>query len=367
MLNVLLIIIIGGIAVYQDLRYKKVKNWLISSGFAAGLCLLISLLIQRPEGISSALVTTIGMFLLSFSLALTAWYLKFWAAGDAKLFILFSFLLVFSNNNFAHLGFIFLTNIILITVCYLVLEMSLFMLFDLFRVLVVKKDFGKIAAIFNRFLKGVFNNKVAILKLIIGYFFIYILFRVATVYFINKVVLQSRFMGLFFILLFMLFRKFNNFLMSSKIRSKVYLITLGVYLLLDALFWKVVFRIDFLLSFFHFLYFVLAMSVFRLLYDWHIRKRGIVQIDYTSLKAGMILTEETLEKVKIGDNIGKVYPDGLTLDQVEKIREISQKDSLKPEVYMTIPFTPVIFAASIVTLLLNGHLLTAMLSLFKGK
>ncbi len=126
-LCLLLFLFLGFTASYQDWRHRKIRNRLILRGLGAGGALLGLLFLNSVLGHLGLRLGRIGEFYfpwgyyprvalhvaLSFAAAFGLWRWSVWPAGDAKLFTLFSLLIVIIDPNLPGFpGFLFLLLLI---------------------------------------------------------------------------------------------------------------------------------------------------------------------------------------------------------------------------------------------------------------
>ena len=128
------IFLIGIFSTLSDIKTGKVRNSLIKNGFLYGLwiysCLFLWTLVRKYSGLLAIFAgktyylnfnyffDLIVNVIIALIVAVILWKLNFWAAADAKLFILFSFLIpltVYSHNRIIYFpSFILLLNIYII-------------------------------------------------------------------------------------------------------------------------------------------------------------------------------------------------------------------------------------------------------------
>ena len=88
--------IIGAVVAYQDIVTGKVRNRLIVIGLSAGalgyLFLVIGALLSADAGFVYLRRVLINVS-LAWAVSFIIWYFGLWSAGDAKFFMLLSFLL----------------------------------------------------------------------------------------------------------------------------------------------------------------------------------------------------------------------------------------------------------------------------------
>jgi hypothetical protein len=95
------------------------------------------------------------------------------------------------------------------------------------------------------------------------------------------------------------------------------------------------------------------------------------KIKSEELRPNMLLGEETINLLKqdkdfFQKDLEQMYFDGLSEEQVEKIKNFIQNKNLNEiEIYKTFPFAPFIFGGTIITLILQGSLLNWLMQLWR--
>ncbi len=98
-----IIFFLGIINSYSDLKCSKIRNRWIVSGLFLGLICYIFLFFWgnlSPFYLEKLLFNTLSAMFVSYII----WYFRLWAAGDGKLFILFSFLIPLDCSGLNVLG-----------------------------------------------------------------------------------------------------------------------------------------------------------------------------------------------------------------------------------------------------------------------
>lgn len=317
--NYLFLALIGLISISvikRDVKKKKIRNADIIKGFAMGTILyLIAAIIGSVE-----LSYVQNVFLNTISAALVVyifWLLNFWPAGDAKFFILLSFLLpmtYYSNSYFPVFpSFVLLVNIFCVSFLFLILNSFYYLFYN-----VLKRKFIKIYL--SRILKIKKNS-----KLIDG------LRLFARKIFINMLII---------------------FLFSISALSSGRIFNGNAY--------------DFLLNYsFGFLVSMVVVYILNIYLedtqDYEIPREGLKEGMTLSLKTlnGGYLEKEFLAK------IGVLRADGLNAYQVGEVCNIFRTKRIdKIWVQKHIPFSPWILLGVFITILLKGSLLEIIFNLF---
>ena len=112
--------------------------------------------------------------------------------------------------------------------------------------------------------------------------------------------------------------------------------------------------------------FMIILGLFGKLIGFYTLKTSLEKIKIENLKPGMNLAEEIINKLKkdkkyYNKHIGHIYPEGLTLKQVEAVKKWLKQDKkekmLTIDIYKPFPFVIWMFIGLIITLLLKGSLL----------
>ncbi|MFA6193325.1 MAG: hypothetical protein WC726_00480 [Parcubacteria group bacterium] len=185
---------IGAITSYQDFRSGKIKNKWIKAGLLWGvfgylmLFLWFKLSSFFPDAVwagnfSSAF--SVNFFidiainsLISLAVGYLLWHFKLWAAGDAKLFFVFSLLLplkYYSNGAFPHFpSLALLLNVFTFAFIFLILR-SLYFFFKELDTSSLK--FGGEAGILGRSIGYIRKNYITLVKTVVIFFMIIFIFQ----------------------------------------------------------------------------------------------------------------------------------------------------------------------------------------------
>ncbi len=112
-LNMIFIVGLGFLTTYEDLKKKVVRNRVILAALLAAPILHAYQLLQTPEMISLIPNLLINL-IFSVFVGFLIWLINIWPAGDAKLFIAYSFLLpldIYAIRNSPFVSFDYIINI----------------------------------------------------------------------------------------------------------------------------------------------------------------------------------------------------------------------------------------------------------------
>jgi len=388
------IFIIGFVTSFEDFKYGKIRNKWIKIGFLWGLAVFglyvfwnfFFLFLQyfeiAPRSVFLLRFSYLGEVLLNTGIALVVgflmWYWNAWSAGDAKLFALFSFLLPLKFYSETYLSY-FPSFALLINIFVIALGIFLMILsWTFFHWFFTKerKALSEKEKIIQKkkFRKNLFSLFKEVLNLLVIFFvivsFFGIIFRGTSgkslIYFftitlgLEKWVLFIALLGIFVFLM--------KFLQKIK---KIFYVA-AVALLIWLFYQWIIFNQSPLLAIRPMLSITAAIVfggfAFRKMFDWHVNKKEVQEVNIENLKVGMRLTEESLNILKNKDeklfkeSIGKIYSDGLTAKQVLFLKKIIEdKKIIKLKIYKPSPFAILIFIGLIVTIILRGSIIQLIL------
>ncbi len=316
-LLLLTMFLMGIYVVKEDLRVKRIPNKLIGLALLAGGILyglvLITGTIESTHFFKVLLNAGIA-FLISFII----WKLRLWPAGDAKLFIAFSFLMPFYFYSQTYFKYFPSFALLINTFCvYLFFIASRFL-------------FWLIDTSFRLYQRGHFKRK-------------FLLRYVREKRRVLWAALRSR------AVLINLFR---------RVLSKVFMLSVVAVFVTRRSFQFKAFSI-------YFLVFLSLRILLKAFIDSSTRKR----IRSSEVGAGMNLSEETLKQLRSDRDFFRTLDvlraEGLTLQQAGFIRDhLAAKAIPVCYVYDTIPFSPFIIIGAVVTVLAKGsmlHLIRSMM------
>ena len=366
----ILVLVLGVWASYQDIRYKKVKNWLLLAALAA-----FALIVTAGPGLTAswpASLLALNGFIAMIA-AVLLWTSQIWPAGDAKLFTVFSLILPF-DFYVRHFTPYFPSFTILINTFFIGLAIL---------VLAVVMDLAHHAVVWIRRSR---SDRQTIVEQIRAQaqsglpVFIKSLSLLIVIFMITRMLLDyllviegnifSKLVVFQFLITFMVYRQVFQFI-KKRIPTSVCLVVLGVGLLVKL----ALLGFDFYLFYYYLRYLVRLALVFivvlQILIDafgFYIKKRQSLYLPVSSLRPGMIVDRETWDKLiqevrKYGVAIGKQLPDGLQQHQV-KLLAGNLPAELPVLVNRTYPFAPILFCGVLLTMLLRQSALHLMISLF---
>lgn len=398
---------VGILSALSDIKTGKVKNSLIRKGFLYGLIIYLMLFIWTIARKYSGLLAIFwgNTYYLNFnyffdliinvSIALIVgiilWKLDFWAAADAKLFALLSFLVpltAYSHDKMIYFpSFILLLNIYTICLFYLIFK-------GISKVRLKKTDFSdfynknkqkvieflkRIPEIFQvnpnrkaetsdptaippqgaRFSNGV-NKILNFLNLILIYSIIFsVIFSFEFKINILNFSLSSQL--LVYLGLFLIYQPMSKVLKKyQKINILIFPLLIIATFFIPNFWLRILSKTNPFIRFFSgfFVFIIIIRTAANLLSHQTETKK----IKLGDLRPNMLLGEETINLLKqdkdfFRKELGQIYFDGLSSEQIEKIKNLLQNKNLEEvEICKTFPFAPFIFAGAIITLILQGSL-----------
>ena len=362
---------IGILSGLSDIKTGRVKNSLIKKGFLYGLIiysLIIAWTLLRDYlreyvfynsqffylkfNYFPALIINVA---IAFVVGIIFWKFDIWAAADAKLFTLYSFLIPLTVYVYERVpyfpSFALLVNIYIVSLLYL-------FLIYLWRIKIGSEDLKRF---FSEGIPKIIHG-MNISKIFDYLSLFFISFSIAFSLFflvISRVRPSASLTILFYIAGFAVLMSLGGFLNKYK-KIKVYLSILAIiYMIIWFIFSATPLFIlnQFLLFIF---YMVIINLIFKLFGSLAASDIKIINIE--DLKQNMILTTDALRLLskdqEFYKNLGNIYPDGLSPEQTEKIKEFfKNKDVKTVEVCKTFPFAVFIFIGAIITLIIQGSLI----------
>lgn len=394
-----LLFFIGIITSYEDIKHGKVRNKWILLGLFWGLTIIIFFFVwyfiaspitryyyyetQHLPDDSPVSVFTVPLVYLwkvilnaviALLIAFLMWRFNAWAAGDAKLFIVCALLLPLKYYWKSYLpyfpSFVLLINTFIPIFLYLLLRSCFY--YIKFIYLRLTKTTQRNSSFKNSQPKKKADKKKSFREKIknmivmpLGFMSIILIFRLfqepIKEYF--SIDISSWWMFIFVGLI--IFSRASSKVFQKPLAFKIIVVTLIVVLGYgfisspDAT-WQILYR-----TIKRMIVFIVILTLFRKLIDFHILKTGLEEIKIEELKPRMSLTEEILEGLKKDKKyydkyIGLIYPGGLTLEQVEAIKKWfgkNKKEKIKTiSIYKPFPFVVWMFIGVIITLILKSSL-----------
>ncbi len=373
-----IIILVGLITSYQDIKFGKIKNkWIIWSLVYVILVYMLFILFYSLSGeINTGYLIELGTnFLFAILIGFGLWYLNIWTAGDGKLFIAFVALIPLSVYTYSYYKYT-PSLVLLINIFFPAATIMFFLM--MFKTKI--RDLKKVSI---EFLKEFFRPK-QVLKSIIGLF---------AIFWVLEILLSL--LGLENILILQFLLTMIIFLIIGKTLKDKALYPMLAISILRLIIDKSVYSLSFLTNF------LILILIWRFAIGFlrgGLAKLGHEvfsrEVNINKLEPGMVLSEVIIKKPKITEKelkelkkqpsidlieYNKEYyikkpkspldfnrfideePEGLTKDQIKQIKKIGI-DKIK--ISQTIPFAHFIFIGTLLTLIFRGNILNFLKSLF---
>jgi len=385
---------IGVITTYEDIKYGKVRNKWILLGLFWGLLVIVSFFVWYPVsspithffyfdvlerlGGSPVSVFTVSpvyllRVLLNATIALIVAFLMWrggaWAAGDAKLFFVYSLLLPLGYYWKSYLplfpSFALLVNIFVPIFIYLLIKSFFFSLkhfYSHLKLELSKKDKTKEKRKKKKEKGETWGTIKGKLIMIVVFVDILLVFKLFQEPIKNYTSID---IGSFQAFLFAAIIIFRSSLM--KIFKKKITPWIAVFFFFFSLFygltvsisetWKILYQSVLMMAVFMALY-----GLVRKMIGFHILKTGVKKVKVSDLKEKMNLGERIVEEIKkdkefYQEHIGRFYPEGLTQEQVQPIKRwLLRKKKEEVIVNQPFPFVLWMFFGIIITIILKKSL-----------
>lgn len=389
---VLIILLIGAVAVYEDIHRGKISNRWIKVGLKIGAVLYLILLLLSVRGwLGKGIFGHLFLYyppdhygqiatniILNILVAYLFWQYRFWSAGDAKLFILFASLLPLEYYTNGLLPWFpssaLLINIFLPVFAFLSVKIILHSLKATGRKMDTKKisDFhpGNCLSWIKACIQGNLPSRKEVFVFTSAVF----LTLIALPLLKGKIrsLLPSPFQSNLSVLMicyifnYYFYEYINKFLRKSLFWG---LCVFGVifYVIFANLYsWETLLlslRITFKAGF----AFMIILIAFKGLADAYIKEQEITLLDVDNLKPGIVLPEEIIKKIKKDKDflaqIGDIFSDGLTQKQVNILKNSLLEEGTKClPAYKTSPFAHWILLGVIITIVLKQSLIHFLLN-----
>jgi len=368
-LNLLFLIplfIIGIICNYTDIKYGKIRNKVISFGFIWVIVLYIFLGIYNQAFLHQAenlqyLKDLVINGLIALLTGYLLWNFKLLAAGDAKLFTLYAFLIppqFYSKAYFPQFpSFVLLINIFI----PLLLFLSIKALFYAFKNGIKKIRETKGKKVFTKeSLKKLKPQIVKTIRVYITFLFIFIMMQLAMRKILESLGGFTENFPQFYLFLFIFF--IYRFLLTFISRNKFVSFGITVIGIISAIYLLISGQTDFLITILKlaFIFMVFVGSFYRLL-NFYIEQKEIQKVKIQNLKKGMFPSIQEIDN-DLKNKLGSVGQAGLTRKQVDLIQAFFLKNPDKElKIYKTFALSPFIFLGAVISIFTSDSLIAVAL------
>jgi len=307
------------------------------------------------------------------------WKFDVWAAGDAKLFIVYSILLptTFYWKSFFSFfpSFVLMINIFIPIFIYLLISSILYYLkFIYLRIKnksqndSLKEEQESKADKRKKILEAV-KNMLIVMVAFIGLFLIIKLFQVPIEKHTSVDVFSIQ------VLIFAAVIIFSNSVIKFLVKPAVFksvIITVAVLICYGLIYSynstvDTIYRTLIMMSIF-----IIVLSIFRRLINFHVLKTNVREVKIEDIKSRMSLFEDIMEEIKkdkkfYNKYIGRFYSGGLIPDQVEAVKKWikNNREEMKTvKIYKPFPFVSWMFVGVIITIILKGSMFHLIWNLF---
>jgi len=406
-LNILflpMLFLIGIITIYDDFKCGKVRNKWIIFGACWGIGIILFFLIwyfiaspvtnfyyfnilNYPPDYEVIVFTVSLSYLLKCILNMTIaliisflmWKFDVWAAGDAKLFVVYSILLpmTFYWKSFFSFfpSFVLMINIFIPIFIYLLIGSVLYYLkFIYLRIknksqdnFLEKKQESKTDK--RKKILEIIKNMLIMIIAFVGLFLIIKLFQNPIEKYTSVNIFSIQ------VLIFAVVIIFSNSVIKFLMKPTVFKIVIALVAILVC--YGLIYSYDSTLETIYrtlimMTIFIIILTIFRRMIDFHVLKTDVREVKIEDIKPRMSLVEGIMEEIKrdkkfYNKYIGRFYPGGLMPDQVETVKKWikNNKEKMKTvEIYKPFPFVPWMFIGVIITIILKGSIFHLIQNLF---
>lgn len=377
----------------EDWKTGKIRNKWLALGFISGLFCYLFLAVWSFAGYwgitafshsffyypSRYFLIVAANFGLSVLVSFLFWQYRLWSAGDAKFFILLSFLLPLKYYSKGFLPY-FPSSALLA---------NIFMPIFLFLAAGIIVDFFvNIATAFYKYklaflapywegfkvnLKNNAKNKKKIFVFGVSFtltFVVIPLIRSQITPFATSIFKSSLviFAGFYFL------HSYSYEFIREYVKKRWFLVLAAGFIFSYFIAGYLYFYESLALSFVSTLKgsfgFMFLLMIFKRMADFYVNNREIKTINAEDLAPKMIISEELMEEIKndkdIYSQIGDLHLDGLAAEQIELLKPwLLKTNKSKVAVYKTFAFAPWIFAGVLLTLILKQSVLHFVLGVIK--
>lgn len=367
-LSLVPLFLIGSICAYTDFRHGKIKNQWIGIGLAWGSLLYICLgfytifYLHQWKNIYY-LIEVVLNALIALGTGYFFWHFNLWAAGDAKLFTLYAFLIPLKFYSKAYFPYFpslgLLINLFIPLFLFLIIKALISGLKESYEV--IKSFRNQKSFWIEKLKKDLQPRKLGpkiwrTTRLFLGYISLFVILQTIigkTIQFLDKFVFPQ---ALIYLVFFLVFLYFFKFITKNKlivfINSLIGLIII-TYLLINN-------QTSLLLNILKTAFiFMVVIGFLGKLLNFYVENKEIKKIKIKNLKQGMILSQEVLNKIKrkYSNKDNSVFSGVLREEQIISIKKLLKKD-LEEEIkiYKTFPFSPLLFLVALATVFTKNSL-----------
>lgn len=392
-LFVIIALVLGLIIIKEDLKDGKIRNKWIVLGLKLGLALYVLLFAWSLFthfnlsflGESFVYYPLKYYFIVALNFVFSAvisylfWQHRLWSAGDAKLFILFSFLLPLKYYSNGYLPLFpssaLLTNVFVPIFAFLMVRIAV----DFLRNIVAAfyRHGPSFLLPYWQGMKFNFNNNIKnkrrTVAFAVSFFLTFVIMPIAR----NQItsLLSSILSGGF--LIFASFYLLQNYIheyidkyLKKNLVLVLFVFLIPVYFIFGYIYFfeAMVFSLEATLKIAF--SFMIILILIEKLADFYINGKEVIMVDVENLKPKMIISEEIMREIEnnkeLKTKVGDFHAEGLSSDQIDILKPwLIKTDKKKVPVYKTFSFGIWIFAGVILTILLKQSILHLFLTYIK--
>ncbi len=398
-LNILLLpmlFFIGLITVYDDFKCGKVRNKWIALGLAWGLGIILLFLIWYfvAEPITrffyfkilnypsdyEVVVFTVNLayllksilnILLALIIGFLMWKFNVWAAGDAKLFMVYSALLpmTFYWKSFFSIfpSFVLMINIFIPIFIYLLFSSFLYFLKYTYQRLKggipaeapKKKKLSPTEKI-----KAILNNFKQMSIMMVAFIGIFLTIKLSQAPLEKYLPIDVFSLQVFIFAAIIIFAGSVMEFVIRPLVSKLIFVLVALLVGYGLIYAYQATLETLYLTLVMLTIFIIVLSIFRKLINFHVLRADVRRIKIEKIKPRMSLTEDIAEEIKKDKEfykaqIGQFYPGGLLTEQVGPIKQWlrqNKKGVESVQIYTPFPFVVWMFLGVVITIVLKGSL-----------
>lgn len=376
---VFLVLVFGAIITKGDLSRGKIRNAVIGAGLIAGLfgyIAVVAWVYATRSDASLSYFFDVGVnFLISILCGYLLWHYKLWAAGDAKFFILLSFLVplrFYENGYFPYFpSSALVINIFIPIFLFLIARVFVDIMINFRKFLT--DEIGAIGvqyAKMQRELVSIAKHKKRIF--IFSWTFLLTFLFIPLLKYQTILALSPSFsVVLLIFIIFYFFQSYSYIVITVFLKKRRFVngvslciggyFIFGLYYFPDLLLSALMITIKVGVTFF------IILAVFEKFSTFYIQRKEIVVVKANDLKPKMVISEELMEAIKndaiFSQTLGELYPEGISREQVVLLKEwLKERGKEHIPVYKTFSFAPYIFAGVIITIILKQSVVHLFLS-----
>ena len=381
-----LLFFIGLITSWEDFHYGKVRNKWIILGLIYGVAVLIGLFFWNfiaepvshfyyanikhlatddPWPIFTVQASYFGQVILNSFLALLLgfllWKYGLLAAGDAKLFFIFSLLLplkyYWKSYLFYFPSFALFINIFLPVLFYIFLK-AVWHILKTLKQLIKKKAFIKRYKMLSFSL--VMEKSGQLAKILLSFIGVFLLVNRLRNFVAPWITPYLPSEGFLLLVLILVYRRFISLLRKSKKLFIFIVLFLVIYLSYGMAYNQQETIKELLMVSKMMVVFLLGFSLLRILFDYYIKNSALRKIKLDELRPGMSLVmydDKKKSKIK-KPKLGTIFGGGLSQKQVRSVKKWARENKIEQvEIYQRFPFASWMFLGVIITIILKGSLI----------